>query len=290
MSLGFDLFQPFVEFAFMRRALVGTMILSVSAAPIGVFLMLRRLSLTGDAMSHAILPGAAVGYLLAGLNLYAMTAGGLVAGLIIAALSSLVARLTQLREDASLATFYLMSLAVGVIIVSMRGSAVDLMHLLFGSVLALDRPAILFIATVASITVVAFAVIWRPLVMECVDPGFLRVVGGHGAMAHFLFMGVMVLNLVAGYQALGTLLSVGLMMLPAAAARFWSRRIGRMTAAAALVAMVSSAAGLILSYDYGLPSGPAIIMVAGAVYLASMLLGPVGGLLTERLPRRHRTA
>lgn len=285
-----DFVQPFIDFAFMRRALVGTIILSMSAAPVGIFLMLRRLSLTGDAMSHAILPGAAVGYLLAGLNLYAMTAGGIVAGLIIAGLSSLAARLTHLREDASLAAFYLMSLALGVAIVSLRGSAVDLMHILFGTVLALDDTSLTFIAVVASITVVAFAVIWRPLVVECIDPGFLRIVGGHGATAHFVFMGIMVLNLVAGYQALGTLLSVGLMMLPAAAASFWSRRIGRMTIAAMLVAMGASAVGLWLSYQYGLPSGPAIILVAGIVYLGSLLIGPYGGLIQRLARRSHRAA
>lgn len=284
-----DLIQPFIDFAFMRRALSGCLILSLSTAPVGVFLMLRRLSLTGDAMAHAILPGAACGYLLAGLNLYAMTAGGIVAGLVVATLSSLVARATPLKEDTSLATFYLMSLALGVIMVSLRGSSVDLMHILFGSVLALDDTALAFIATIASITIVVFAIVWRLLVMECIDPGFLRVLRGGGATAHFAFMGVMVLNLVAGYQALGTLLSVGLMVLPAAAARFWTRHIGGMIAAAAAIAMLSSALGLILSYFWRLPSGPAIIAVASAIYLASVLAGSVGGVLTSRLAFRHRS-
>src|SRR3981081_3319537 len=109
---------PFVEFSFMRRALVGCLALSLGAPPVGVFLVLRRMSLMGDAMSHAILPGAAIGYLLAGLSLFAMSAGGLVAGIVVAVLAGLVARSTVLREDASLAAFYLVSLAAGVLIVS----------------------------------------------------------------------------------------------------------------------------------------------------------------------------
>ena len=112
------LVQPFIEFAFMRRALVGLLALSISAPPIGVFLMLRRMSLMGDAMSHAILPGAAIGYLLAGLSLLAMSLGGFLAGLAVAFAAGLVARSTILREDASLAAFYLVSLALGVLIVS----------------------------------------------------------------------------------------------------------------------------------------------------------------------------
>lgn len=283
------LVQPFVDFAFMRRALVGSVVLSVGAAPIGVFLMLRRMSLTGDAMAHAILPGAAVGFLLAGLDIAAMTIGGIAAGLVIALLSSAVARSTVLREDASLASFYLISLALGVTIVSLRGSPIDLMHVLFGTVLALGPDALQLIAGVATATIMVLAVIWRPLVLECVDAAFLRVASGTGAIVHAVFMVLVVLNLVAGYQALGTLLSVGIMMLPAASARFWSNEIGTMIAVAALIAALSSVSGLLLSYHLGLPSGPAIILVAGAVHIISLLAGPAGGLLPRLVPAGHRT-
>lgn len=284
-----DILTVFTDFAFMRRALVGCLVLSMAAAPLGVFLMLRRLSLTGDAMAHAILPGVAAGYLLAGLNLWAMTAGGLAAGLAIALLASAVTRLTPLREDASLATLYLVSLALGVILISARGSAVDVMHLLFGSVLAIDDTALIFIGIVASITVFAFAILWRPLVMECVDPGFLKAVGGRGAIIHVAFMLVMVLNLIAGFQALGTLLSVGLMMLPAASARFWTRSLGKMTALAMALAALSSVVGLIASFMANLPSGPAIIVAAGVFYAISICFGRSGGLIVRLKPARHRT-
>src|SRR5262249_6377361 len=96
------LIAPFAEFEFMRRAVAGIVALAFGAGPIGVFLMLRRMSLVGDAMAHAILPGAAIGFLLSGLNLAAMTAGGLIAGCIVAFLSGLMARMTELKEDAAL--------------------------------------------------------------------------------------------------------------------------------------------------------------------------------------------
>ena len=134
--------------------------------------------------------------------------------LAIALLASAITRLTPLREDASLATLYLVSLALGVILISARGSAVDVMHLLFGSVLAIDDTALIFIGIVASITVIAFAVLWRPLVLECVDPGFLRSVSRSGGFVHLTFLALVVLNLVTGFHALGTLLAVGMMMLP----------------------------------------------------------------------------
>lgn len=286
------LIGPFAEFDFMRRALVGVVALSVSGGAIGVFLMLRRMSLTGDAMAHAILPGAAIGYLVAGFSLPAMTLGGLAAGFAVALAAGAVARVTVIKEDASLAAFYLISLALGVTIVSLRGSAVDLFHVLFGNVLALDDDVLMLLSGVATVSLMTLAALYRPLVMECVDPGFLRSVSRSGGLVHLTFLGLVVLNLVAGFHALGTLLAVGLMMLPAAAARFWTADITRLILLASGFGMVAGYAGLVLSYSAGsnLPAGPAIILAAGALYLGSLLLGTQGGLARRLLPRRHLRA
>ncbi len=280
-------FQPFAEFGFMRRALLGCIAISVGATPVGVFLMLRRMSLTGDAMACAILPGAAIGYLVAGLSLGAMTVGGLIAGMTVALLSGLVTRVTILREDASLAAFYLISLALGVLIVSTRGSNVDLMHVLFGTVLALDDAALTLLCSIASISVLIIALLFRLLVLECADPQFLRSVSGLSVMTHFTFLALVVLNLVAGFHALGTLMAVGIMILPAAAARFWTASISGLIVVAVAVAMLASMIGLLLSYHYSLPSGPAIILVAGIVYGMSIVFGSTGGIIAQVSPRRH---
>ncbi len=284
------LIAPFADFEFMRRALAGSFALSFGAAPIGVFLMLRRMSLIGDAMAHAILPGAAIGFLLFGLSLAAMAGGGLIAGFIIAVGAGLIARTTQLKEDASLAAFFLISLALGVTIVSVKGSNVDLLHFLFGSVLAVDDAALILIVGIASVSLVILALIWRPLVLECVDPGFLRSVSRAGGPAHLAFLALVVMNLVGGFQALGTLLAVGIMMLPAVISRFWARDITGMIGVAVGSAAVSGYAGLLISYHVNLPSGPAIILVAGGLYLLSVAIGPVGGLLWQALPQRHLEA
>ncbi|TKT74352.1 zinc ABC transporter permease AztB [Aquamicrobium sp. LC103] len=281
---------PFVEFAFMQRALAGALMLSVSACPVGVFLMLRRMSLTGDAMAHAILPGAAAGFLLYGLQIVPMTIGGLIAGIAVAIGAGTVARLTIQKEDASMAAFYLISLSLGVLMVSMRGSSVDLMHVLFGTVLALNNDALTLIGLVAALTLGILAIFWRALVAECLDPLFLRSVSRLGSPVHFIFLGLVVVNLVAGFQALGTLLSVGLMILPAAAARFWTQRVEIMCLLAIVLGMLSSVCGLLLSYHASLPSGPAIILSAGVAYLASVVASPRGVLLTRRQRMAHRTA
>jgi zinc/manganese transport system permease protein len=284
------LIAPFVEYEFMRRALAAVIALALGGAPIGVFLMLRRMSLVGDAMAHAVLPGAAIGFLLSGLNLFAMTAGGLIAGFTVAILAGVVARTTDLKEDASLATFYLASLALGVTIVSIRGTNIDLLHVLFGNILAMDDPTLLVVAFNATITLIVLAVIYRPLVIESVDPVFLRTVSRAGAPAHLVFLALVVVNLVNGFQALGTLLAVGLMILPAGTARFWSRDITGMICVAVVSAIIAGYAGLVLSFQTRIPSGPAIILVATALYIGSVLFGNVRGLVRQMFPGRHLEA
>jgi zinc/manganese transport system permease protein len=285
------LIAPFADIDVMRRALAATFALSFSAAPIGVFLMLRRMSLIGDALSHAILPGTAIGFLIAGLSVFAMAGGGLIAGFLITIGAGLIARATPIKEDASLAAFFLISLALGVVIVSVKGNDEDLVHFLFGSVMTITGSALLLIAAIASVSLVAFALIWRPLVLECVDPGFLRSVsrsGGGGA--HIAFLALVVLNLVGGFLVLGTLLAVGIMMIPAFIARFWARDITGMIAVAIGSAMISGYAGLVVSHCAALPAGPTIILTAGVLYALSVVVGPAGGLLWLALPRRHLEA
>jgi zinc/manganese transport system permease protein len=284
------LIAPFTEFEFMRRALVGTLALAFSAGPIGVFLMLRRMSLVGDAMAHAILPGAAIGFLIAGLSLPAMAGGGLVAGFVVAIGAGVIARTTEVKEDASLAALFLISLALGVTIVSVKGTNVDLLHFLFGSVLAVDDPTLILIVSIATVSLIALALIWRPLVLECVDPGFLRSVSRVGGPTHIAFLALVVMNLVGGFQALGTLLAVGLMMLPAVISRFWARDITTMIIVAVGCAAVSGYVGLLISYHANLPSGPAVILVAGSLYAVSVVFGRVGGLIGLLVPRKHLEA
>ncbi len=276
--------QPVLEFSFLRRAVAGTFVLSLGAAPVGVFLILRRLALAGEAMSHAAVPGIAIAYLLAGLSVLSLTIGGLITGLAVALLSGLIARSTVQYEDASLAAIYLIALASGIFILSLYGSHIDLSGFLFGSVLGLDDDTLILIGISTSTTLVALAFILRGLVMECVDPQFFRSVGGSGARVHFVFTVLVVLNLVAGFKALGTLMSVGLIILPAASARYWGRTITGTLVWATAIAVVSSYAGLLISLHASTPSGPSIILFAGAVFIFSLLFGRFG-VVTRHLAR-----
>jgi zinc/manganese transport system permease protein len=284
------LIGPFLEFGFLRRALVGCLALSITAPVLGVFLMLRRLSLMADTLAHGILPGVAAGFLIAGLSIPAMSFGGLLGGLAVALGAGAIARATGGREDAALAALYLTALALGVTMVTLGAGAVELQDLLFGSVLGVDDPALFLMAGTATLSLFALALAWRPLVLECFDPAYGASVGAHGGFWHMLFLALVVLNVLAAFQALGTLMAVGLMMLPAVAARHWSREIGGVAMAAVAIAVFASVAGLLASYHFDLPSGPAIVLVASACWIASLVAGPVDGLAARFLRRRHLEA
>ncbi len=278
---------PFAEFAFMRRALVATLALALSAAPLGVFLTLRRMSLLGEALSHAVLPGVAIGFMLSGLSLAAMALGGVVAGLLVAGLAGLVTRFTALKEDASLAAVYLVALALGVTLISRHGTQLDLLHILFGSALGVDMDGLYLVAGVASASLLLLAALYRGLLLESFDPVFLASTRSRGWLWQQGFLMLVVLNLVAGFQTLGTLMAVGLMMLPAVSSRLWHDSLPAQLLNASLQAMLAGSVGLLLSYHLDTPSGPTIIGCAGVLYAASLLLAP-GGWLPRVWRSRHR--
>ena len=274
--------QPFVEFDFMRQALLGMVCLALGAAPLGVLLQLRRMSLMGDAISHAVLPGVVAGYLVAGQNIWAMGAGGLAAGMLMALGVGLATRRSPVREDAHLAAFYLASLALGVVLVSRYGSQADLLHLLFGSVLAMDASTLALLGAVAGLSLLVLGVFRRNFLAQAIDPLFFQARGGRMTLWHVVFLMLVVLNLVAGFQAMGTLMAVGLMMLPAIIARLWVRTLGHMVLLALGLALACGYGGLLLSFHAELPSGPAIILLCALVYGLSLVFGTQGGLLRRR--------
>ena len=273
----FELISEMFSYAFMRRAFVVTTILSASVAPVGAFLVLRRLSLAGEAMAHAITPGVVIGFVTAGLSVISLLFGGLIAGLGVAVLTAYLARNTILRSDASLASLYLIALAIGIFILSAAGSAVPLKSFLFGSILGVDDASMILVSGVATVTLMTFALILRPLIMSTCDPVFFESQVKRPWIVDQGFMFLLVLNLLAAFKTLGTLMAVGLMILPATAARYWSGTITAQLGLGFIFSLLSCWLGLTLSYILPeTPSGPAIVLVAGAIFVLSALFGPLG--------------
>ncbi|WP_342608964.1 metal ABC transporter permease [Vibrio tritonius] len=284
----YHVIDAFIQFGFMRRSLVACLALSLSLTPLGVFLLLRRMSLIGDALSHAVLPGVAIGYLCAGMSLLAMGLGGFVAGLLVAMSSSWISNATRLHEDSTFAGLYLGSLALGVTLVSLRSSGVDLLHLLFGSLLAVDNQSLLFIGVIATITILVLAFFYRAIVFESFNAAFFQARSKRfPTLVHALFMALVVMNLVAGFQILGTLMTVGLMMLPAITARCWTNHLPSTMAIAAITGMVSSFIGLTWSWYQSVPAGPAIVLTATICFLLSIAFGKEKGIFPIYREQQH---
>lgn len=283
----YDIFlAPFVEFGFMTRGLFGALFLALSASSVGVFLVLRRMSLVADSMSHAILPGVALGFLIAGMSMGAMLIGGFLTGILVAVLAGVIARLTNLKEESSFAALYLISLGLGVVLVSIRGTNMDLVHVLFGSVLTLDDFNLLTIMMMSTLSTIVLAIIYRPLILDCLDPVFLKAEGGGGHLTHVIFLLLLVTNLLAGFQVLGTLMVVGMMLLPAIAAKFLGKTLIQQLITAVVLGMVSAYLGMVISFQVDLPASACIILTAGFFYIMALCFGSQGGLCRQLITQR----
>jgi len=271
----------------LQRAFIGALCVSLGSAPLGVFLVLRRMSLMGDVMAHAILPGVAGAFILCGMSIPAMSLGGIAAGLTVALLAGFATRMTALREDASLAAFYLIAVAAGVLMIALHGNAQNLEDILFGDAKSLDDNILRLMAGVSGVTLIILALIYRPLVVESFDPVFLRSVGGKGGLVHGIFLTLAVLNMVESYRAMGTLMSAGLMLIPAIAAQFWTQSLRPMLAVAIGIGVSGAVIGLALAFAYNLPSGPAIILIVGGIYILSLLFGRFGSIRARYFPLPH---
>ena len=282
MSLWSTLVAPFADYAFMRSALVACMALAVASGPLGTLLLLRRMGLVADVLSHAVMPGAAIGFALAGSALVVLSTGGLLTGIAVVLLMILGTRFGAQREDASLAAFYFASISMGVLIVSLCGTNLDLMHVLLGTVLAIDVPALVLIVAIASVVITSLALFFRPFAIQSFDPFFLHTLGGSDSFYRAIFLVLVVLDLVAGFQALGTLLAGVPLLLPAAAARCWAQRIGPLIGLSVGFGIAAGYAGLLVSYHLNVPSGPAIACAAALVYAVSALVPASRILMTTR--------
>jgi len=287
MSSAEFFFEPF-RHDFMRRALLVSVLLGLSGGLLGPFLLLRRMSLMGDALSHSVLPGIGLAWLLFGPSPGALFVGALVAGLLTALGGAAVSRLTSVKEDAAFGALFLVFFAAGIVLLSALPTRLPLTHLLFGNILGVTPGDLRLVASLVLATLLALAVFRRPLLLETFDPCFHRAIGGRCRLTHIGFLTLVVLNLVAGLQTMGVVLSLGLFLLPAVVARLWCQRLTAFLVLSVTLALVAAAAGIFLSYHAGLPSGPAIVLSLGGALVFSLFCAPTSGLLPRAWARlRH---
>ena len=268
--------DPF-GYSFMRHGLISALLLSLSGGLLGCILVLRRLALMGDALSHSLLPGIGVAWLLFGASTTALFAGALVAGLLTALGSALLSRLTRVKEDAAFGSLFIIFFGAGVALLSRLPTRLNLAQFLFGSILGVSPADLKLAAAASALTLLAFLGFYRGILLETFDPVFNRATGGRGGLVHFGVLALTVLNLVAALQTMGVVLGLGLFLLPAVSAYLWCDHFARMLVLAVVLAMICSWAGILLSYHAGVASGASIVLCLGAIFIVSALFSPRHG-------------
>jgi zinc/manganese transport system permease protein len=269
------LLEP-LHYRFVCRGLGMAVLLGVSGGIAGSVLLLRRMALMADSFGHSLLPGVALSYLLLGPGIVSLFAGAAIAGLFTTLISGVAHRLTRLKEDAAFGSLFILCFAVGAALMSRLATPVDLLHYLFGNILAVTSADLILVAITACVTVVLTTIFYRTVIIETFDPSFHRACGGWSTVTHLCILAVIVLNLVAALQAVGMVLAIGMFILPAATAYLWCERIERMLLMASLYGGCVSACGLCISYHLNLPSGPCMVSCLGAGFLVSILISPNG--------------
>jgi manganese/iron transport system permease protein len=275
-----------LSLAFMQRALVASLIVGVTCAVIGCYIVLRSMAFLGDALAHAILPGVAIAFLIGG-NLLI---GALVAGVVVALGISYVSRTGAVREDTAIGIFFAAALALGVVLIStMDTYAVDLTHVLFGNVLGVTWTDLWISGGLAVLILVAIALLYRRLLVMSFDPILGETLGLRtDALRAGLFL-MLAATIVVSLRTVGVALVAAMLVTPPAGAYLLSRRLPAMMAVSAVIGMVSALGGLYASYYLDVAPSGAMVLVATFIFLLAFLFAPGRGMLSRlRSGRRHR--
>ncbi len=273
---------------FMRRALLGGALIGFTNGFLGSFIVLRRMSLMADALSHSMLPGLALGLLFFGLSPGGLFLGGIVAAFLVAVGAMLLARGSRLKEDTSLAILYTMAFSGGVVLLRFVKSPVDLAHYLFGNVLGMGDADLWIAYAVALVVVPGLLLLQRPLVLTLFDPAVARSQGVKVGALHLVLIAASVLAMISSAQAVGVILMLGLLVTPAATMYLLTDNFPRMLWGGAALGCFGAVGGLVLSYRFDhLPSGAAIVLVLGVCFLTSWFFSPRYGLLARLRKARH---
>ncbi len=272
--------EPF-QYSFMQRALLTSLIVGAVCGVLSCFVVLKRWALLGDAISHAVLPGVAIAYLV-GLPFFI---GAFVSGALTSLGIGAIERNTRIKEDAAMGIMFTGAFALGVVIISQIATSTHLMHILFGNVLGV-RLAVLQLTLVSGIIALsAVFFFYKEFLLYVFDPVQASALGMNTAFIHYGLMLLLTLTIVASLETVGIILVVAMLVTPGATAYLLTNSLPRMMLIAAGVGVLSAIVGLYCSFIFNLASGGAIVIVATVLFLLAFLFGQ-HGVLMRRLRRR----
>ncbi|HBI0893090.1 TPA: metal ABC transporter permease [Staphylococcus aureus] len=253
-------------YQFLNRALITSIIVGIVCGTVGSLIVLRGLSLMGDAMSHAVLPGVALSFLFG----IPMFVGALITGMIASIFIGYITSSSKTKPDAAIGISFTAFLASGIIIISLINTTTDLYHILFGNLLAITNSAFLTTIVIGSIVLVLIIIFYRPLMISTFDPTFSRMSGLNTTLLHYFVMLLLSLVTVASIQTVGIILVVALLITPASTAFLISKKLYSMMIIASLISVISSIVGLYYSYIYNIPSGATIVLCTFVIYIITL--------------------
>ena len=280
------LFEPFSNH-FMQRSLVACALIGFSNGFLGAFVVLRRLALMADSLSHSLLPGLAVGVLIFGLAPSGLFFGALLAALFVALGAQLIARNARVKEDTALGILYTVAFSLGVVLISFVKVRVSLLHYLVGNILAVSDSDLWISYGISLVVIPVLVGLQRPLLLTLFDPMVARSQGVRVDVLNFVLMISLVLVLISSLQAIGVILLLGLLIAPAATVYLLSDSYSVMLWGGGVLGMIGSCLGLIASYWLNLPSGACIVLVLGIMFAIAYLFSPRYGILPRLLRQRH---
>ncbi|HDJ3709385.1 TPA: metal ABC transporter permease [Staphylococcus aureus] len=253
-------------YQFLNRALITSIIVGIVCGTVGSLIVLRGLSLMGDAMSHAVLPGVALSFLF-GIPVFV---GALITGMIASIFIGYITSSSKTKPDAAIGISFTAFLASGIIIISLINTTTDLYHILFGNLLAITNSAFLTTIVIGSIVLILIIIFYRPLMISTFDPTFSRMSGLNTTLLHYFVMLLLSLVTVASIQTVGIILVVALLITPASTAFLISKKLYSMMIIASLISVISSIVGLYYSYIYNIPSGATIVLCTFVIYIITL--------------------
>lgn len=275
-----DFLQHIFDFQFLSRALIISIFVGIVCGTVGSLIVLRGLSLMGDAMSHAVLPGVALSFLFE----IPMFVGALVTGMLASLFIGFISDKSKTKQDAAIGISFTAFLAVGVIIISLINSTTDLYHILFGNLLAITHTAYWSTIIISIIVLLLIIIFYRPLMISTFDPTFSRMSGLNTTFIHYFVMLLLSLVTVASIQTVGIILVVALLITPASAAFLITKKLWSMMIAASVISVISAIVGMYFSYIYNIPSGATIVLCAFAIYIGTFIYSKISQQIRKGVP------
>ena len=259
-----DFINHLLSYQFLNRALITSILVGIVCGTMGSIIVLRGLSLMGDAMSHAVLPGVALSFLF---NI-PMFIGALVTGMLASLFIGFIT--SNSKTDAAIGISFTAFLASGVIIISLINSTTDLYHILFGNLLAITHQSFWTTIVITVLVILLIIIFYRPLMISTFDATFSRMSGLNTTLIHYFVMLLLALVTVASIQTVGIILVVALLITPASTAFLISKQLYAMMVIASIISVISSIIGLYFSYIYNIPSGATIVICTFMIYIVTL--------------------